>query len=253
MANFNDTEAEGFHWYTSKPEAKPVKPQSIVQAPSTTTTITKMQPYQELHYLSLKTKNTLSTALLHPTVENTARYMYAQQFWAKQDQKFVRTWQQALLKHPDLDYTLNYPTDNNAIPVRNDERKILIEKTLKEMPSHYGLILFYQGSSSVCQKFVSLILTPFIKQYPFSMISVTTDRQPIIGLPNPKNIPIQAIEKVMQLKPRYLPALFLVNLRSKKMQALSYGFISSGDLKERFLDVMNNFKRFSYKGIGEKT
>lgn len=250
-ANFNDEEPQGFHWYTHRQEqAQPAQKTLQTQSTPVQETLTTMQPYQQLQYLSLQTKNTLSTALMHPSVENTTRYMYAQQFWAKQDQKFVRSWQQALLQHPDLDYRLNFPTDNNAIPVRNDENKALIEKTLASTSKHFGLILFYRGHSSICQKFAS-ILMPFVQQYHFSMISVTTDNQPIIGLPNPKNIPMREVAEVMHLKPRYLPALFLVRLKTHQMQALSYGFISTDDLKERFLDVLNNFQRYSYHGIGE--
>lgn len=83
------------------------------------------------------------------------------------------------------------------------------------------------------------------------MISVTTDGKSINGLPNPKSIPIEAVEKTMHLKARYLPALFLVNFKTQKMSPLSYGFVSLTELKERFLDVATHFKRFSYEGLGE--
>ena len=254
LANFNDGQATGFHWYTQEQvhhHKQGQSTQSPALAQETVSQVT-LSPYQQMRLLTLKTRNALSEAILNPTIENTARYMRAQQFWAKQDQRFVRSWQQALLKYPSLDYSLNFPTDNNAIPVRNDEHKLLVDKTINEMSSHFGLIFFYRGHSSICQKFASVLL-PFVKSHHFSMISVTTDHQPIVGLPNPREVPISAIQKVMDLQPRYLPALFLVNLKTKQMQALSYGFISTGDLSERFLDVLNNFKRYSYQGIGEVT
>lgn len=255
FANFNDPDPVGFHWYSKnndhsddshlQPPKKVVISQTISQAPF-------MTPYQKLQYLSVKTKNTLATALLDPTPEHTAQYMYAQQYWAKQNQKFVRSWQKALLAHPDLDYSLNFPTNNGAIPIRNDEQNLLVEKTIKSMAKNDGIILFYRGNSSISQKFISILL-PFIQQYHFHMVSITTDNQPIIGLPNPRSVPMQSVEHVMHLKSRYLPALFLVDLRSHKIQALSYGFIALNNLKVRFLDVSNNFKRYSYHGLGERT
>ncbi|ALB24382.1 conjugal pilus assembly protein TraF (plasmid) [Piscirickettsia salmonis] len=250
-ANFNGEDAHGFHWYThNQDEIHTEKAPNQLQPSPVQETVTTMQPYQQLQYLTQQTRNTLATAILNPNEENTAHYMAAQQFWAKQDQKFVQSWKQALLQHPELDYRLNFPTDNNAIPVRNDENSALIEKTLLSTSKHFGLILFYRGHSSVSQKFVS-ILMPFIQQYHFSMISVVTDNQPIIGLPNPKSILMENVKQVMHLKSRYLPALFLVKLKSHKIQALSYGFISIKDLKERFLDVLSNFQRYSYHGLGE--
>ena len=81
------------------------------------------------------------------------------------------------------------------------------------------------------------------------MISVTTDGKIIEGLPSPKSIPLSVIQKTMALKSRYLPALFLVNFKTQKMSPLSYGFVSTSELRERFLDVATNFKRFSYEGL----
>ena len=46
-----------------------------------------------------------------------------------------------------------------------------------------------------------------------------------------------------------MPALFLVNTKTQKMSALSYGFVAINDLKSRFLDVATDFKRFSYEGL----
>ncbi|MDA0910335.1 MAG: type-F conjugative transfer system pilin assembly protein TraF [Proteobacteria bacterium] len=254
-ADFSYEEPQGFHWYTQAQQPKPKQEQKKLQTPQsseTVSTVPQRSPYQQLQYLSMQTKNTLATALLNPTVENTTKYMYAQQFWAKQDQKFVRSWQQALLQNPDLDYSLNFPTDNNAIPVRNDEQNLLVEKTVQSMSKNFGLLFFYRGNSSICQKFASMILMPLVNQYHFSMISVTTDDQPIIGLPNPKSIPLSVVSKVLPMKAKYMPALFLVNLKTKQMQALSYGFIAGEDLKVRFLDVVNNFQRYSYQGIREQ-
>lgn len=256
-ADFSYQSPQGFHWYTQQEEEQqtkqPTPPPKAPQAHETVTTIEQLSPYQQLQNLSMRTRNTLAYAILHPTVENTSKYIYAQQFWAKQDQQFVRSWEQALLAHPDLDHRLDFPTNNNAIAVRNDEQTLLVDQTLKEMADNYGLIFFYRGNSSISQKFASLILTKLVNQYHFSMISVSTDNQPIIGLPNPKMIPLAVVNQTLPMKSRYLPALFLVNLKTHQMQALSYGFISGDALKLRFLDVINNFKRYSYEGLEETT
>ncbi|MCF6808554.1 type-F conjugative transfer system pilin assembly protein TraF [Thiotrichales bacterium 19S9-12] len=253
LANFNYDQPQGFHWYRLDQEVKPNNFEEESPKPSVIETVSKspVTPYQKLQDLSMQTKNILATALLEPTKEHTANYMKAQQYWAKQNQAFVKTWQEALLEHPELDYKLNFPTDNNAIPVRNDEQKVLVERVVSEMSDHYGLILFYQGNSAICQKFIGEVLLPLVKGYRFSMVSVTVDDKPIIGLPNPKSIPIEKANLKVPLKAKYLPALFLVNLKTKEMKTLSYGYISTNDLKLRFLDVANQFKRFSYEGLGE--
>ena len=236
--------AHGFHWYSV--DAVHKKAPQAPRAPSPPA----KSPYEQLMTLRLQTQNKLATALLKPSFEATYHYMSAQQAYAKNNQAFVRHWQEVLLAHPELDYTLNFPTDNTAIASRNGSQSALTEKLLKAGSANYGLIYFYKGKSPLSQK-MSLHLLPFVSEHHFSMVSVSTDGRAIEGLPNPKHIPIEDVEKTLHIKSRYLPALFLVNLKTQKMAPLSYGFVSVTELKERFLDVATQFKRFSYEGLDE--
>jgi len=243
-AELTQQRAHGFHWYSTEAHEKAKKmapkPQSTLEA----------SPYEKLMQVRRQTLNKLALALIEPSFEATYDYMKAQQGYAKNNQKFVRHWQQVLMVHPELDYTLHFPTDNSAVASRNDSQNLLIDKVLHTSANTYGLILFYRGNSSISQKFVSHLL-PFVNEHHFSMISVTTDGQPINGLPHPKMIPQRVVQKTLVLKARYEPALFLVDLKTQKMSPLSYGFVSLDELKMRFLDVVTGFKRFSYEGLGE--
>lgn len=244
FADLRSVPAHGFHWYSvgaEEPISKPI--QSSPSAPKST-------PYEQLMEVRKATLNKLASALIEPSFDATLEYMKAQQGYAKNNQKFVQYWQQVLLVHPELDHSLNFPTDNSAIAIRNDGVNALIEKIVNEASKHYGLILFYKGNSSISQKFI-IHLVPFVQASHFSMISVTTDGQPIEGLPNSKSVPLEVVQKTMNLQSRYMPALFLVNLKTQKMSPLSYGFVSLTELKERLLDVVTNYKRFSYEGLSE--
>ncbi len=243
-AEFTKSRAHGFHWYSQEHEEKitrPVVPTSVAPVPAPS-------PYEKLMDVKRETLNKLSQALIEPSFDATYEYMKAQQVYAKNNQAFVQYWQQVLMTHPELDHTLIFPTDNSAIAIRNDSMNALMDRVVKEGAQKYGLILFYQGNSSISQKMVGHLM-PFVQASNFSMISVTTDAQPIDGLPNPKNIPLAAIQKTIDLQARYMPALFLVNLKTQQMSPLSYGFVSTTELKERLLDVATNYKRFSYEGL----
>lgn len=247
MADIAQPPAHGFHWYSSdekkkRPLMRQIKPQ-LAPAP-------QISPYEKLMAIRKETLNKLAQALVEPSFEATHEYMKAQQGYAKNNQQFVRYWQQVLMLHPELDHTLNFPTDNSAIAIQNDTTNALMERVVKEGTTQYGLILFYRGNSSISQKFVSTLM-PFVNETHFSMISVSTDGQPIRGLPNPKTIPLADVKKTVALESRYMPALFLVNLKTQKMSPLSYGYVSLTELKERLLDIATNYKRFSYEGLGE--
>jgi len=239
FADFASVPAHGFHWYTKESQRSNKLVLSPVSPPS---------PYEQLMTIRKATQNKLARALISPSFDTTLAYMQAQMRLAKNNQKFVRYWEQVLLLHPELDNTLNFPTDNSAIAIHNDATNELIEKIVKNISKHYGFILFYKGKSRLSQKFVTHLL-PFVETSEIAMISVATDAEPIQGLPNPKTISLEHIQQTMDLQSRYMPALFLVNLKTQKMSPLSYGFVSLTELKERLLDVVTHYKRFSYEGL----
>ena len=240
LANLDSPAPHGFHWYSvndAKKPSKPAKPQVPMQS-----------PYEKLMALRLQTKNKLARALLEPSVETTYDYMKAQQFYAKKNQAFIRFWKQALLLYPELDYRLNFPTDNSAIAIRNDMNSKTTEDVIKAGAKVYGLILFYEGSNPISQKFANHFMA-FVDASHFETISVATDGALIQGLPNQRKIPLKTIQQKLNLVPHYMPALFLVNLKTQKMTPLSYGFVSTTELKDRFLDLATDYKRYTYEGL----
>ena len=243
-AEFNLPEAHGFHWYSVDEAAgDSVRTKQKPAMPS-------IEPYDELQKERRKTQNKLAESLLRPSVESTKAYMMAQQKIAKRDQAFVRNWQKALRLYPELDHSLNFPTNNKSIAARNDNTSQLTQKIINENAKNYGLIVFYRGHSALSSRFFD-VLMPFVHANHFSMVSVVTDNAPIRGLPNPKLMTMSDVKASFHLRSRYLPAVFLVDLKTKVLSPLSYGFVALEDIKARFLDVATDFKRFSYEGLGE--
>src|SRR5580704_8364348 len=138
-ASFTQEPAHGFHWYS---QDSVEKEQKIAATPPNTA---QTSPYEQLMEVRKQTLNKLAQALIEPSFEATYDYMKAQQAYAKNNQKFVQHWQQVLLVHPELDYTLHFPTDNSAVAIRNDSQNQLIDKVLHTSANTYGLILFYRG------------------------------------------------------------------------------------------------------------
>lgn len=244
-AEIAQNKAHGFHWYSVDEKIKLRK----VPEPATPKALPpSLSPYEKLMEVRKQTLNKLASALMEPSFDTTYDYMKAQMGYAQKNQKFVQFWQQVLLVHPELDHSLNFPTNNTAISIQNEQTNTLTEKILHESQKHYGLILYYRGKSAISKKFMPQLMS-FLTTYHFSMISVATDGESIEGLPNPQEVPLKTIQHTMDLQSRYMPALFLVNLKTEQMSPLSYGFISLSDLKERFLDVTTHYKRFSYQGL----
>lgn len=245
FANFNLPKAQGFHWY-SDDEVESELPHVVSQPQSNGSGV---EPYDELLKTRRQTLNQLAEALLRPSLDSTRNYMKSQQQMVKRHQQFVRHWQRALMLEPSLDHRLYFPTDNNAIASRNNEAKLLTEKVIKDSASKYGLLFFYRGKSSISQRF-SKVIIPFAENNGFSMLAISTDYEVLDALPDSKKLNLTTINQRIELKARYLPAVFLVDLNKNTLSPLSYGFVSLSDLKARMLDVATNFKRFSYEGLG---
>lgn len=245
LAHQDTVTAKGFHWYSPSIEEKEPVLQKPVQKQ-----IPTMEPYDELLSLRRQTLNKLAESLLRPSVESTQSYIEAQTEMAKRHQAFVRNWQRVLLTHPELDHRLHFPTDNNAIANKNDEQKVLTEEILQASKKQFGLIFIYHGNSSLSRRFANVFL-PFVKEYQFSMIPVSVTDEVLQELPYSKHVSIEQLSRKIPVKARFLPAVMLVNLKTKEMSPLSYGFVALTDLKARFLDVATDFKRFSYEGLGE--
>ncbi|STX81265.1 F pilus assembly protein traF [Legionella busanensis] len=243
-ADMTEHKAHGFHWYSTEAQ----EPERIIklQKPPAKESL---EPYEELLAKRKQTMNLLAESLLRPSVEKTTAYISAQQEMAERHQKFVQNWERALLMNPQLDHRLNVPTDNNAIATKNDEQKILTEAIISESAKRFGLIFVYQGSSTLAQRFSSVLLL-FVKEHNFAMIPVSVDGVMIPEITGSKIIPLAFLASKLPVKQQYLPALFLVNLKTQQLSPLSYGFIALSDLKTRFLDVATDFKRFSYAGLG---
>lgn len=244
-AQFNQPKAQGFHWYTQEEE------EGVVDEKTLTNVIPQSipTPYEELQATRKETLNKLAESILRPSLESTTDYMKAQKTMSKRHQTFVRNWEKALLLHPELDHRLHFPTDNNALAIKNDETKQLMEEVLQQSRERFGLIFVYQGKSHLSQRF-SQILLSFIDTYQFSVIPVSVDGEVLSQLPNSKSISLDTLKTKMPIQKHFLPTLFLVNLKTKQLSPLSYGFIALSDLKQRFLDVATDFKRFSYEGLG---
>lgn len=206
------------------------------------------EAYQELLQKRRQLNNTLAEALLRPSFDSTKKYMEAQKELTKRNQKFVRYWQQVLVSNPELDYSLNAPTDNSAIEERNKEKSQFIEKLLNMASKKYGLIFVYQGKSRASIRFSNLIKTLKTK-YKFSIAPISIDGEVLSSFPKSIKAHKDVAEKKLGVKGKYTPALFLFDIKSKSITPLSYGFISETDLKHRFLDVLTKFKRHSFEGI----
>ena len=229
----------GWSWYNEpkKPPAPPVPPTQAPVPPQPVPDLSKMTAVEQAQFLQGLTKEALNRAILYPTTENTATYQRWQKFWTDRATMFSQSFAAAQLRHPDLDYNLEYPHYNSTAPlVQNRDQQARLQ-AISQLGQQYGLFYFYRGSDPVDVQMAGVV-ADFAKSNHLSLIPVSIDGQVAPSLPESR--PDGGQSQAMHIS--HFPALFLVEPRSRKFQPLAYGFMTQDDLAKRFLNVSTGFK-----------
>jgi conjugal transfer pilus assembly protein TraF len=173
----------------------------------------------------------LAQAVLEPTEENIAIYMYEQQKWINQSAKFATLWSKVLLQHPTLDATHEFPVSQYGIQLYKQMEQEKRSTLMQKLNSHYGLFFIYEGKSQSSQAF-ALVVLEFAKKYGWEIIAISRDGILLDGFSDnhPDNGTIQ------KLGIEHFPSLFLVHPKKGDIRPISYG-LASIDRIERNIEL----------------
>lgn len=181
-----------------------------------------------------KINTALNQAIVSPTVENITKYIELQEAMGARAETISAVWQQALLKRPDLNYSLKHPTNNVALQVYHEEESRKQEKAVADFAKKTGLFFFYKSTCPYCQRFAP-ILKNFVARYGLNVIPVTMDG---IALPE---FPDSRIDngQSKQFQVSVTPSLFAVNPYTKKAFPVAYGLTSETELRDNIYKIMS--------------
>jgi len=240
-----ETKAKGWHWYNEvyvqdkKDEKK--KEELINKEPVTKEAATKKKENTAAEQIIILRKivdEAKAKAVLYPTVDNLREYIMLQNYVVNQAALFSRVWQKTLLEHPELDFTVDHPTQNALQPIVLSEETKKEEAAVREYSKSYGMFFFYRGNNKLDEA-MSETVQSFSDSYHISLIPITVDG---------KSLPIFKENEAdggrsKKLGIKYFPALVLVDPLSRKFIPLHYGFISFTGLRARFLQLATDFKK----------
>jgi conjugal transfer pilus assembly protein TraF len=229
----------GWHWY-NEPKKKPSQPKQAPPAETPAPTVpdlSKMTAVEQAKVLKGYTMEALNRAILYPTAENTATYLRWQKFWTDRGSMFSQSFAAAQLRHPELDYNLEYPHYNSMAPYVQSRDQQQRQSAISELSHEYGLFYFYRGSDPIDVQMAGVV-SDFAKLNHISLIPVSIDGQVAPSLPDSR----QDTGQRQAMNVSAFPALFLVAPRTRDYRALAYGFMTQDDLAKRFMNVATGFK-----------
>jgi len=226
-ADYYQEHAKGWHWYDDPaPEVQPKKPAAK-----------PADPVEQMNAIRATIRRALAKAIIEPSAENVEKYIATQNALSEQANQFANSWQQVLLNHPDLDYTLTHPTDSVALQIYKQEKQKQKDAAIAKLANESGLFFFYKSTCPYCQQFAP-VLKAFAERYGLTVVPITMDGISLPEFPNSLIDRGQSRKFNVQVE----PSLFAVNPYTQQAYPIAYGLVSEDYLQQRILDIATHFR-----------
>jgi conjugal transfer pilus assembly protein TraF len=227
-----DRHAEGWFWYHDPKVAKPAAPPKAEQtrAPREDSD----DPVKVVEAERSAMEQALDRAIVTPTPENVKAYLELNQRLMAQAGNFAEAWRGAIWSNPSLDYSLVSPVGSSAY-VKADQDAATDEQKLLKAAQQWGLVFFFRGTCPYCHKLAPL-LKQFAAHYRFRIVDVSLDGGGLPEFPNPQ----PNNQAAQNLHVDVVPALYLVNPRTRQVVPAVFGLVGWSDLVQRLIYALDH-------------
>lgn len=217
----------GFNWYPDPKLAKPVdQKKNPIEKPRTIYEMTNLEDIQK------ELSRIKAEAVVNPTESNVLAFLSAQNWVMDKASKFADVSRRVVWANPEV----NYSARSSVVSFARDRDKTRLETkreaNIKSLADTHGLLFFARSDCDYCHDQAPL-LKAFSIRTGMPVLTITLDGRPIPMFPDAK--PDNGISilvsggKGIQM----VPAVFLINRRTKETIALGTGVIASEELAER--------------------
>jgi len=225
----------------SGPDAQgnPPAPEPDPSVPDTTETAA----VAEIARMRQALEESRAAAILEPTPDNVAAYLYLQQESLQRAATFSDVFRRVVWSTPELDYTLTRPTGALAKQLWSDDRRSAQENVLANLGERFGLIYLGDAGCAGCRVFGPL-LRAFSLRHGLDVLAVSLTGEDLEGWPEAVPDNGRAAELGLQGAP--VPAVVLFDTETGQVLPVSFGVIAEDQLAERIytltaLEVGNDY------------
>jgi conjugal transfer pilus assembly protein TraF len=210
----------GFLWYAPPKPPKSDKPQPKAK-----------KPYQQLtnKELGAEIERLLALAVEKQSPEAVKEYLFLQQYAMDRASSFSDVFRRTVWTTPELDYSLrSRPTNAIALAAYDQQRDGRKAAASDQLAKTHGMFFFFRGNCTYCHQ-LAPILKMYERQYGVEVFPVSLDGGTLAAFPNAK------LDNGMSqnLNVSTVPAVFLADKRTGRIQPVGYGVMSLDELVNR--------------------
>jgi conjugal transfer pilus assembly protein TraF len=210
----------GFLWYA------PAKPPEAEPAPAP-----KKKTYEQMSNKELgkEIERLLAVAVEKQNPEAVKEYLFLQQYAMDRASRFSDVFRRAVWTTPELDYSLrSRPTNAMALASYDAQRDGKRAAATEQLGRTHGLFFYFRSNCTYCHQ-LAPILRMFERNHGIEVFPVSLDGGTMPEFPNAKLDNGSAAN----LNVSTVPAVFLADKRTGKVQPIGYGVMSLQELIDR--------------------
>lgn len=169
-------------------------------------------------------------AILEPTPDNVAAYLYLQRESLQRAATFSDVFRRVVWSTPELDYTLTRPAGALSKQLWSDERLVAQRTALANLGDRYGLIYLGDAGCAGCRVFGPL-LRAFALRHGLDVLAVSLTGEDLEGWPEAVPDNGRAVELGLEGAP--VPAVVLFDTETGRVLPVSFGVVAEDQLAER--------------------
>lgn len=222
QTKFYEDRGQGWHWYEKFIQSEqPLDEKNTSQ-------VTAEQALDELNILQKELEGAKALAVMYPTTQHIEQYITLHNTVLEKASLFSSQWQQVIWQTPELNFTVDKPTDNSARHLYYDLDKTADERSIQSLASEYGLFFFFRESCPYCHAFAP-VLKNFENQYGITVMAISLDGGTLPDYPMAVNDNGLAEKLAVET----VPALYALHPKTQQVIPLSFGLVSEAELKRR--------------------
>ena len=212
----------GFLWYAPPKPPKSDKPE---QQPKT------KKPYQQLtnKELGAEIDRLLALAVEKQSPEAVKEYLFLQQYAMNRASSFSDVFRRTVWTTPELDYSLrSRPTNAMAVAAYDQQRDGKKASASDQLAKTHGMFFFFRGNCTYCHQ-LAPILKMYQRQYGIEIFPISLDGGTLPAFPDAKLD--NGISQNLNVST--VPAVFLADKRTGRIQPIGYGVMSLDEIVNR--------------------